>query len=137
MRIGIVLVGVLAVTGWAQQPASVWDGVYTREQSDRGKAMYNKQCASCHGSTLDGSGAAPPLAGADFQGNWNGQTTDDLFEKIQTSMPADEPGRLSRGQNAEILAFLFASNGFPAGSSELPTEAAALAKIRFEQAKGK
>jgi S-disulfanyl-L-cysteine oxidoreductase SoxD len=137
MKITIGLVFFLAVTVHAQQSVSVWDGVYTQEQANRGKALYGQQCASCHGEALDGNGTAPPLAGADFKGNWNGQTADDLFEKIQTSMPADQPGKLSRDQNAGILAFLLASNGFPAGPKDLPTDAAALAKIRFEAAKGK
>src|SRR5271165_7012954 len=77
------------------------------------------------------------LAGPDFKSNWNGQSADDLFEKMQTSMPADQPGRLSREQNADILAFLFASNGFPVGQKELPANAAVLEKIRFESAKPK
>jgi len=127
----------LAMAIYAQPAASVWDGVYSQEQANRGRALYGQNCASCHGSALDGSGTAPPLAGADFKGNWNGQSVDDLFEKIQTSMPADQPGKLSREQNADILAFLLTSNGFPAGSKGLPTDAAALAKIRFEAAKEK
>ncbi len=127
----------LAAMVCAQQPASVWDGVYTATQAGRGKAFYGDKCASCHGVALDGNGTAPPLAGKDFQGNWNGQTADDLLEKIQTSMPADQPGSLSRAQNADILAFLLSSNGFPAGSTDLPADAALLQKIRFEAAKSK
>jgi mono/diheme cytochrome c family protein len=137
MRIAIGLIVFLAAAVYGQQASSVWDGVYTPQQADRGKALYGKECASCHGAALDGIGPAPPLAGADFQGNWNGQTADDLFEKIQTSMPADRPGRLSRGQNADILAFLLSSNGFPGGQKELPSDAAALRKIRFEASKTK
>jgi mono/diheme cytochrome c family protein len=128
---------ILVASVHAQQSASVWDGVFTQEQAVRGKALYAQQCSSCHGPTLDGTGQAPPLAGADFKGNWNGQSVDDLFEKIQTSMPADEPGRLTRAQNADILAFLLTSNDFPAGQKELPNEAAALQKIRFEASKPK
>lgn len=135
MRITAGLVFLFVSTVCARQSASVWDGVYTAEQADRGKALYAKQCASCHGAALDGSGAAPPLAGADFKSSWNGQTADDLLEKMQTTMPADQPGRLSRDQNADILAFLLTSNGFPAGQKELPSDAAALQKIRFEAAK--
>lgn len=135
MRIAIL--AFFAAMVQAQPPASVWDGIYRAPQSDRGKALYGQNCASCHGAALDGSGQAPPLAGADFQGNWNGQTADDLFEKIQTSMPADRPGQLSRQQNADILAFLLSSNGFPAGQKELPTDAAALQKIRYESSKPK
>jgi S-disulfanyl-L-cysteine oxidoreductase SoxD len=127
----------LAGAALAQQSASVWDGVYTAEQADRGKALYGKECGSCHGATLDGSGAAPALAGADFKSNWNGQSAGDLFDKIQTTMPADQPGKLSREQTSDILAFLLASNEFPAGQKPLPSDATALAKIKFEAAKPK
>ncbi|MBV9768554.1 MAG: cytochrome c [Bryobacterales bacterium] len=136
MKTAIAMV-LLTLTAGAQQSASVWDGVYTQEQGVRGKAVYQKECASCHGAALEGNGTAPPLIGADFKGNWNGQTADDLFEKIQATMPADQPGRLSREQNADILAFLLSSNGFPAGSRELSSEAESLGKIRFEAARPK
>jgi S-disulfanyl-L-cysteine oxidoreductase SoxD len=136
MRIGIGL-ALLAGMVQAQQPASVWDGVYTQEQAVRGKAVYAKECSSCHGAALNGSGQAPPLEGADFKGNWNGQTVNDLFDKMQTSMPADRPGQLTRTQNADILAFLLSSNGFPAGQKDLPTDADVLQKIKFEASKPK
>jgi mono/diheme cytochrome c family protein len=132
-----ILLGLCSAMLVAQTSASVWDGVYTTAQADRGKALYAKACAACHGSSLDGSGAAPPLAGADFKSDWNGQTVNDLFEKTQTTMPADQPGSLSKQQTADILAFLLASNEFPAGAKELPSDAAALGKIRFEAAKPK
>jgi mono/diheme cytochrome c family protein len=125
----------LAAIACAQPSGSVWDGVFTQEQASRGKTLYSKECASCHGQALDGSGQAPPLSGADFKGNWNGQTVDDLFEKVQTSMPGDQPGKLSRAQNADILAFVLGNNGFPAGSKELSSDAAVLQKIRFETPK--
>jgi mono/diheme cytochrome c family protein len=127
----------LAAVAYAQAPVSVWDGVYSATQAERGKTLYQKNCASCHGAGLDGSGTAPPLAGSDFQSNWNGQTAGDLLEKMQTTMPGDRPGQLKREQNADILAFLFASNGFPAGAQDLSSDAAALQKIRFESAKPK
>jgi mono/diheme cytochrome c family protein len=135
VRIKLGLFIIVAATVWAQSSASLWDGVFTQEQASRGKTLYSKECASCHGQALDGSGQAPPLSGADFKSNWNGQTVDDLFEKMQASMPADQPGKLRREQNADILAFVLGFNGFPAGSKELPADAAALQKIRFETAK--
>jgi mono/diheme cytochrome c family protein len=134
-RIGLILFPAGAML--AQQAVSVWDGVYTAEQADRGKVAYAKECASCHGATLDGSGAAPPLAGDGFKSNWTGQSAGDLFDKVQATMPADKPGTLSREQTADILAFLFTSNSFPPGQKDLPSDAAALAKIRFDAAKPK
>ena len=67
--------------------------------------------------------------------NWTGQTLDDLFERIQTSMPADHPGTLSRAANADIVAYILKANKLPAGKNELPSDAEALKRIQFEAAK--
>ena len=83
--------------------ASVWDGAYSQSQAARGKSLYVTSCESCHGKMLEGSGQMPPLVGDEFKGDWDGQTLDDLFEKIQATMPGDKPGTLTRGQNADIL----------------------------------
>jgi hypothetical protein len=74
----------------------------------------------------------PPLSGADFLSNWNGMTLGDLFDKIQTSMPADKPGQLKEAQNAEILAFILKANGFPAGAKSMAASRDALRGIRIE-----
>ena len=40
---------------------SVWDGVYSEAQADRGKSIYEQNCAFCHLSDLTGQGFAPAL----------------------------------------------------------------------------
>jgi mono/diheme cytochrome c family protein len=120
-----------------QAPASVRDGIYSVEQARRGESLYREQCASCHGEKLEGRGQAPPLTGDEFVMDWNGMTIGDLFEKMQTSMPADQPGHLSREQNAMLLAYILSSNKFPSGGADLPTDAERLRLIRFESAQGK
>lgn len=135
MRNMIVLGAVAMGLIWAQ--ASVWDGIYSAEQARKGDALYRQECASCHGEKLEGRGQAPPLTGSDFTMDWNGMTLADLFEKMQTSMPADKPGQLSREQNATLLAFILNANQFPAGAAELPTDGERLRQIRFEAAKTK
>ena len=120
----------------AQGHSSTRDGIYNEAQAARGQASYQVSCASCHGAALKGSGAQnPPLAGPDFTANWTGQTLNDLFEKIQTSMPADRPGTLPRGTNADILAYILKANKFPAGKNELPSAAEALKQIQFDAPK--
>ena len=52
-------------------------------------------------------------------------------------MPADNPGSMTGEENADILAFILKFDGFPAGAKELPADAAALQKIRFDAAKPK
>ena len=110
----------------------MWDGVYTQAQADRGKTAYGEQCASCHGAELSGGEMAPPLAGGEFTSGWDGLTVGDLFERIRVSMPQNAPGSLSGQQNADILAFMFSANKFPAGAAEMPKEAGILKQIKFE-----
>jgi mono/diheme cytochrome c family protein len=44
------------------EPAqSVWDGIYTEEQANRGGALYAQRCARCHAPDLTGSEIAPAL----------------------------------------------------------------------------
>jgi len=121
-----------AVASLCGQPAgSVWDGVYSEEQSGRGRALYAKECASCHGSTLSGGETAPPLTGAAFLANWSGLSVGELFERIRVSMPEGRPGTLSRQQNADILAYILSVNQFPAGKAELQKDTDRLKQIRF------
>jgi quinoprotein glucose dehydrogenase len=123
----------LHATVHAQPPTkSVWDGVYSEAQAERGKGLYSQECASCHGSELTGGEMAPPLAGGEFMAGWDGLTIGDLFERVRISMPQNAPGSLSGQQNADILAFVFAANKFPAGQSEMPKEAGILKTIKFE-----
>jgi mono/diheme cytochrome c family protein len=123
----------------AQAPAaesrSVWDGVYTEEQAKRGEPLYQKECAACHGDTLNGGESAPPLTGGVFLANWNGLTMGDLFDRIRKTMPQSAPGRLTRQQDADILAFMLSVNKFPAGKTELYRQSEMLKEIRFESAK--
>ena len=124
----------------AQEPApsesrSVWEGVYTDEQAKRGEAVYRKECASCHGASLTGGESAPPLTGGAFLSNWNGLTLGDLFDRVRKTMPQNAPGKLSKQQNADVLAFTLSANKFPAGKSELSLKPEFLKEIRFEAMK--
>lgn len=122
----------------AQQPAptrSVWSGVYSEEQAKRGNALYSQQCSSCHGGELAGAETAPPLTGGDFTANWNGLTLGDLSERIRTSMPQDDPGKLSRPQVADLVAFMLSVGRFPVGAAELPSATELLMQIKFEAKK--
>jgi mono/diheme cytochrome c family protein len=131
----VATLAVLQSTLRAQPTKSVWDGVYTEEQANRGKQGYAEQCASCHGPELTGGEMAPALAGGEFMAGWDGLTVGDLFERIRISMPQNSPGSLSGAQNADILAFMLASNKFPVGQTELAKDAMVLKTIKFEAKK--
>jgi len=146
--IGVAIIGALFVgmvtraTGRvarAQETAptsrSVWDGVYTEEQAKRGEEMYRKECASCHGDSLVGGGGAAALTGGAFLSNWNGLTVGDLFERIRKTMPQGSLGKLTKQQDADVLAYLLSFNKFPAGKTELQKQVEFLKEIRFEATK--
>ena len=59
----------------------------------------------------------------------------DLFDRIRKTMPQGAPGRLTRQQNADVLAFLLSFNKFPAGKTELYRQSEMLKEIRFETKK--
>ncbi len=121
--------------GAQETTSSVRDGVYTDEQATRGADAFGRNCAVCHGAELGGMGEAPALVGAQFISDFNGLTLGDLFDRIRTTMPLNNPGSLGRDQYVDILAFLLRSNGFPAGARELYRRSEYLSTIRFETAK--
>lgn len=127
---GIVVCGAVAGV-LASQARSVWDGVYTVEQAQRGAVLYVEACAECHGPDLSGGEMAPGLAGGEFAWNWNGLSVGDLFERLRISMPQGVPSSVNRQDKADILAYMFEMSGFPAGESELASRTALLTGIAF------
>ena len=108
------------------------DGIYTDAQASRGASAYPQHCAACHGASLGGLGEAPALVGAQFISDFAGLTVGDLFDRIRTTMPLNNPAGLSRDQYADILSFILKSNGFPAGQKDLNRRSEFLNAIRFE-----
>ncbi len=122
----------LTVAPHAAQEQSVNSGVYTEAQATRGAAVYAKECASCHGPGLDGDGAAPALAGAEFLNNWNGTSVGDLLDRMRISMPPGNPGSVPVQAKADIVAHVLKSNKFPAGTTELAKDLEPLKLIKIE-----
>ena len=110
---------------------SQWDAIYSEPQATRGQALYVENCVICHASTLAGTDAAPALTGAGFIGRWNNKPLDELFEFMQTAMPVQSPGGLSRQQNADILAYMLRSGKFPSGQAEVTPDRNLLRQIYF------
>ena len=122
-------------SGPDQTPApaakTVWDAVYSEAQAARGKEVYTKDCERCHGATLTGKDDASPLTGAMFMTNWKDETLAALFEKIQSSMPDDKPGSLTKEQSIDAVSYILSFNKFPAGADELKADKDILKTIKI------
>src|SRR5262247_354538 len=99
-------------------PNTVWDGVFTASQAERGREAYALHCSSCHGNDLQG-GAGPALQGLQFIDNWREDSLQSLFTFIQTRMPLRASGTLGEQTYLDILTYILSMNSFPAGSKEL------------------
>ena len=122
----LIIIG--AATASAQNapaaPPQTPRGAYTEAQAARGEATYRANCTSCHATSAH--------TGDAFLRAWDSRTAFDLFELIRTTMPIDNPGRLSREQYADIVAYLFKLNRLPPGDRPLPADEQALKQIRIE-----
>jgi S-disulfanyl-L-cysteine oxidoreductase SoxD len=121
------LAGSFLVAAQAPPLRTAKDAVYSDVQARRGQAVYKDRCASCHGATL-GGGIAPPLAGDAFIGIWGGPLAD-IVDKIQNTMPQDDPGKLTRQQSTDIVAYMLQAGKFPAGRADLGADDGVLKQI--------
>lgn len=127
---------VVAVTSVERAPAhTTWDSIYSDSQAGRGESLYKATCVKCHGETLAGTDSAVSLAGNDFLVNWDGLTLDQLYDKMLTTMPSDNPKSLPSGQIVDILAYVLSKNTFPSGKAALPDDVAVLKDIKFAKSK--
>jgi alcohol dehydrogenase (cytochrome c) len=122
----------LSTTSASSQSTQGQAKLYTQDQANRGKALYETKCASCHGLNLEGT-PATALAGEPFMAKW-GQgkhTIDDLYFITRSQMPLENPGSLTTRQYIDVVAYILASNGYQAGSRPLPAVPRILKQIKI------
>jgi mono/diheme cytochrome c family protein len=119
------------------------EAYYTEAQAVRGEALFQKHCASCHAAERDAAQAKPPrLPGATNLGGRmivdkknNGRriwtTVYNLYREYE-SMPAVTTS-ITPQQRTDILAFTLKQSGFPAGSSELKFDLAAMKLMPLDE----
>lgn len=118
-----------------QEPPSVWNGVFTLGQAERGKAAYSKYCSRCHGEDLAGR-RDYPLNGERFFDHWEAHTLEHLFTLIRDSMPPDAINAVDVNDKRDIMAYLLQQNGFPAGNTELSLDSSVLATFEISRRNG-
>jgi mono/diheme cytochrome c family protein len=130
-EIAVVLEG-LEETG---QLASVWAGVFTEAQAERGQAVYPGACGTCHGRRLNGAPedpdmrSTPPLARARFLRVWEGRSLATLFEYTRATMPEDNPNSLTDQEYVDVIAYMLTVGSMPAGDDELQPDPQSLARV--------
>jgi PQQ-dependent dehydrogenase (methanol/ethanol family) len=110
----VILLG-LATSAAVQADGTGW---YTPEQVAQGRWQYSQKCGACHGQQLQGTGA-PALSGTLFKDQWNGKKLSDFYGYVHTNMPLGMGASLSTQEYADIVAFVLAQNGLPAGTDKL------------------
>ncbi|MBK6796087.1 MAG: PQQ-binding-like beta-propeller repeat protein [Acidobacteria bacterium] len=107
-------------------------GVYTEAQAKRGQALYEANCAACHGQSLEGASASA-LKGSRFMAKWaeGSHSVDELYYIIRTQMPFGAAGTLNNQQYIDIVAFMLGNIGYSAGSRELPANSGVLKQIKI------
>lgn len=119
-----------AQTDQGSTTKSIWDGVYTQEQSERGKASYLQQCAECHREDLRGDEQmSPSLVGVGFTFRWRNLSLHDIFLSVQATMPQNAPRSLGDQVYVDLIAFLLDANAFPTGDEELTADETVLRAI--------
>ena len=115
---------------------TVWSGVYTDAQAERGSVVYLRTCAKCHGSDLHGNEAVeyPALAGDDFMQQWENEPLARLVERIRSGMPFDRPGTLTLEETVSLVSYLLRTNEVPAGAIELPSDREKLQRVVLTRA---
>ena len=131
--------GVTAGQPSAARETSAWDGVYSEAQARRGEALYPSVCGTCHGHKLNGAPddpdmiSTPPIAGPKFLRDWDGRSLGTLYAYTRATMPSNNPGFLTDGEYADLLAYMLFVSGTPAGERELSFDPGRLTGIVIRQ----
>jgi mono/diheme cytochrome c family protein len=93
----------IAATGWAQAPD-------TQAAAQAGAALFQNNCARCHGANLEGSKKAPRLAEIDKKKHWTDERiTNRILNGEGKKMPPFREA-LSADQIQQLVAFLRSEN---------------------------
>lgn len=97
--------------------------LYTAEQALRGENVYVNVCVECH-EKLE-------YTGPEFRAKWNNRPAFDLVDLLRTTMPDENPGTLSAQEYADVTGYMMKLNGVLPGKTPMPTDDAALKKLKI------
>ncbi len=115
---GLLALGVLGVAR-AQSPPGIAVAP-SQPAADPGVAAVLTRCALCHGEQMVGGDHAPALKGPEFWSHWEGRPARELYSRIISTMPLDEPGSLSEQETLGVVDFIVRSNTGSAAVGSAP-----------------
>lgn len=98
---------------------TVWDGVFTANQAERGREAYAANCGRCHGVDLKGRADNRALVGERFWQDWGEDSLGTLFRIVQKTMPRGASGTLAEQVYLDTVAYILKKNDYPEGAEEL------------------
>ncbi|MBI4473969.1 MAG: cytochrome c [Acidobacteria bacterium] len=130
--IALLLIMTVSVVVPAQQPPrkTVWAGVYTAAQAERGQAAFETHCINCHQGDIADDDSAARFRDRNFMERWRESDLESFYTFIKVTMPRRRPGSLPENVYVDIVANFLHANRFPTGSQELTF--AALKGIQIE-----
>jgi alcohol dehydrogenase (cytochrome c) len=108
----------LMMLGMAQIARADGTAFFSSAQVSQGHWEFGQKCAVCHGAQLQGGGA-PALKGKLFAQQWNGKTLQQFYGYVHSNMPLGQGGELNSQEYADIVSYVLAQNGLPAGNEKL------------------
>ena len=106
---------------------------YTTDQASKGKELYVKYCAVCHGANGEGGTVpaqfanlagkkVPPVAGPGFLPGM--KDIGQVYDFAKKNMPGDKPGSLKSDEYLDIISFALQANNIkPDGKPLTPASA--------------
>jgi mono/diheme cytochrome c family protein len=99
---------------------TIWDGVFTAEQTAAGEPLYTQYCQGCHGKTGRGTPGGPGVTGANLNKKWEETTLLDFYTFAHTNMPPGNAGKIGSEQDyVNIVAYIMQLHGAEPGDQEL------------------
>ena len=112
-----------AQSALARQPfPTIWSGVYSKTEAERGKQVYAQLCGRCHGTDMKGGLTAPGLIGAKFFDRWHDRRLADVMAFIQAGMPQEHEFYVPADSARAIVALMLRESGVPAGHESMSTD---------------
>ena len=99
MKISLLALALAASPGFSAAADisgnTIWDGVYTEAQAQRGASHFDTFCSSCHRGGFRGAG---------FMNRWREDKLASLYTFISKNMPVGNPGIASSSEYIDIVA---------------------------------